>query len=251
MEQAVCLVELVVVDLFGTGQRGVGIGPPPDERPLLRRALGREVPQDAGFHGGALVNELIHDLPVQPGHSGTLVGHDLHQPVLLQPLQNHSDHGTRCPKAGAERVLAQRTARPQGQVDDLPLQYRVNFSVGLVLLFHITHLVEMIIPLAGSPSQSSLRDASSPKVGALGSPRKLHLFAKASPFGRGVTAGDGEGEDVDHVQQPYSKNSFHGAAAGRGREKAIGLPVSGWTNCSPALCRAMSPLNRLPYLPSP
>ena len=39
--------------------------------------------------------------------------------------------------------------------------------------------------LACSPSQSSLRDASSPKVGALGSPRKLHLFAKASPFGRG------------------------------------------------------------------
>ena len=47
---------------------------------------------------------------------------------------------------------------------------------------------------ASSPSQSSLRDASSPKVGALGSPRKVHLFAKASPFGRGVTAGDGEGE---------------------------------------------------------
>ena len=51
---------------------------------------------------------------------------------------------------------------------------------------------------AGSPSQSSLCDASSPKVGALGSPHKVHLFAKASPFGRGVTAGDGEGEDVDH-----------------------------------------------------
>ena len=39
--------------------------------------------------------------------------------------------------------------------------------------------------LACSPSQSSLRDASSPKVGALGSPRDVHLFAKASPFGRG------------------------------------------------------------------
>ena len=35
---------------------------------------------------------------------------------------------------------------------------------------------------ASSPSQSSLRDASSPKVGALGNPRKVHLFAKASPF---------------------------------------------------------------------
>ena len=35
---------------------------------------------------------------------------------------------------------------------------------------------------------------SSPKGRAFGSPRKLHLFAKASPFGRGVTEGDGEGE---------------------------------------------------------
>ena len=38
---------------------------------------------------------------------------------------------------------------------------------------------------------------SSPKGRALGSPRELHLLAKASPFGRGVTAGDGEGEDAD------------------------------------------------------
>ena len=39
---------------------------------------------------------------------------------------------------------------------------------------------------ASSPSQSKpIGFASSPKVGALGSPRKLHLFAKASPFGRG------------------------------------------------------------------
>ena len=36
--------------------------------------------------------------------------------------------------------------------------------------------------VASSPSQSSLCDASSPKVGALGSPRKVHLFAKASPL---------------------------------------------------------------------
>ena len=36
---------------------------------------------------------------------------------------------------------------------------------------------------ASSPSQSKpVGFASSPKVGALGSPRKLHLFAKASPF---------------------------------------------------------------------
>ena len=46
--------------------------------------------------------------------------------------------------------------------------------------------------------------ASSPKVGALGSPHKVHLFAKASPFGRGVTAGDGEGEDAALAQQNLS-----------------------------------------------
>ena len=42
--------------------------------------------------------------------------------------------------------------------------------------------------------------ASSPKGRAFGNPHKLHLFAKASPFGRGVTAGDGEGEGADLVQ---------------------------------------------------
>ena len=52
----------------------------------------------------------------------------------------------------------------------------------------LSELVADALFLASSPSQSSLRDASSPKVGALGSPRKLHLFAKASPFGRGGTA---------------------------------------------------------------
>ena len=39
--------------------------------------------------------------------------------------------------------------------------------------------------------------ASSPKVGAFGSPRKVHLSTKASPFGRGVTVGDGEGEPAE------------------------------------------------------
>ena len=84
---------------------------------------------------------------------------------------------------GPEKHLHPSHPRPQGPAEGLQ-----------VLLF-----------LAGSPSQSSLRDArfpllsptvtSSPgrgksflKVGALGSSRRLHLFAKASPFGRGGTA---------------------------------------------------------------
>ena len=44
------------------------------------------------------------------------------------------------------------------------------------------------------------RGKSALKVGALGSPRKLHLFAKASPFGRGVTVGDGEGEPAEIIR---------------------------------------------------
>ena len=61
----------------------------------------------------------------------------------------------------------------------------------------------LLVTLAGSPSQSKpvgfarfpllsltrhlppARGKSFLKVGALGSPRRLHLFAKASPFGRG------------------------------------------------------------------
>ena len=38
---------------------------------------------------------------------------------------------------------------------------------------------------------------SSPKVGAFGSPCKVYHYAKASPFGRGVTVGDGEGEPAE------------------------------------------------------
>ena len=92
----------------------------------------------------------------------------------------------------------------------------------------------MLSFLACSPSQSkpvgfarfpllSLRDIF-PRSGgksflkgrAFGSPRKLYLFAKASPFGRGVTAGDGEGEDADLVQQTFcllSVERFRMAAA--------------------------------------
>ena len=73
--------------------------------------------------------------------------------------------------------------------------------------------------LSGLALSGSHSFASSPKVGALGSPRKLHLFAKASPFEerlpprrgkmsrndkRGsvdLRSKDGEGEDADLVQQ--------------------------------------------------
>ena len=47
---------------------------------------------------------------------------------------------------------------------------------------------------ASLPSQA-LR-ASSPKGRALGEEEKPHGISKASPFGRGVTEGDGEGKPV-------------------------------------------------------
>ena len=39
-------------------------------------------------------------------------------------------------------------------------------------------------PLELEPLRHRSRDATSPKVGGLGSPCKLHLYAKGSPFGR-------------------------------------------------------------------
>ena len=56
-------------------------------------------------------------------------------------------------------------------------------------------------PLPGSILALSVSHSldSSPKVGAFGSPCKVYLYAKASPFGRGGTEGDGEGEDAGLV----------------------------------------------------
>ena len=54
-------------------------------------------------------------------------------------------------------------------------------------------------PLPGSILALSVSHSldSSPKVGAFGSPCKVYHYAKASPFGRGVTVGDGEGEPAE------------------------------------------------------
>ncbi len=75
--------------------------------------------------------------------------------------------------------------------------------------FCFCDISNLYLQSAGSPSQSSLRDASSPKVGAFGSPCKLHLYAKASHFGRGVTEGDGEGEAVKQNHQFFLFNVQH------------------------------------------
>ena len=98
--------------------------------------------------------------------------------------------------------------------------------------FFVGRLALFVRKLALSGSHSF---ASSPKVGALGSPRKLYLYAKASPFGRGVTAGDGEGEDAKNktlsvkalrlCQLPPPRGSWR-AAPERvypARQKSMGL----------------------------
>ena len=43
-------------------------------------------------------------------------------------------------EAGAERVFAQRTAGPEGQIDDLPLEDGVYFRICFILLFHCVFL---------------------------------------------------------------------------------------------------------------
>ena len=136
VEAGVGLVEAVEVQRLGLGQLVVGGGALTDEGTVLGGAVGRKVPQHPGLHRDALVDQLIHDVPVQPGDSGALVGHDLHKAVFLQALQHHPDEGAGRAEAGAERVFAQRAAGPQGQVDDLPLEDGVYFRIRFKLLFH-------------------------------------------------------------------------------------------------------------------
>ena len=109
VQQGVGLVQAVEVRRFSPGEGGVGLGPPPDEGPVLRGAVGGKIPQDLGFHRDALVNKLIHDLPVEAGDGGAFVGHDLDEAVLLQALQHHPDEGAGRTEPGAERILAQQS----------------------------------------------------------------------------------------------------------------------------------------------
>ena len=49
-QQAVGLVQLIVIRGLGPCKGFVGIHPHPDQRPLLRSAFGGEVPQDLCLH---------------------------------------------------------------------------------------------------------------------------------------------------------------------------------------------------------
>ena len=138
VQQAVGLVQLVVVRGLGPCKGFVGIHPHPDQRPLLRGAFGGEVPQDLCLHRRALVDQFIHDAAVQAGDGGALVGHDAHQTAFFQALQHHPDQGARCAEAGTQRVFTQGGAGTDGQVDDLPLQHRIDLSISFVL-FHRFH----------------------------------------------------------------------------------------------------------------
>ena len=69
-------------------------------------------------------------------------------------------------------------------------------------------LTRQIPPFVAARHLPPARGKSFLKGRALGSPRKLHLFAKASPFGRGVTVGDGEGEPAK-VKNTTSKRLLH------------------------------------------
>ena len=94
----------------------------------------------------------------------------------------------------------------------------------------------MLVTLAGSPSQSKpvgfagfpllsltrhlppARGKSFLKVGALGSPRKLHLFAKASPFGRG---GCDQREQTERASLLRTNAAVHDLAQDRIMQKAF------------------------------
>ena len=53
-------------------------------------------------------------------------------------------------------------------------------------------------------------------------------------------------------QKPPSYRTLsHASPSGMGRANSMGWPETGWSNARCALWRAMVPLRRLPYLPSP
>ena len=83
VQAAVGFVQLVEVRVLDTGKGFVRVHPRTDLRPLRRGGDGGKIAQDAPLHSGALVDQLVHDAPVQPGDGGALVGHDAHQPVFL------------------------------------------------------------------------------------------------------------------------------------------------------------------------
>ena len=55
-----------------------------------------------------------------------------------EALQHHPDQGARCAEAGTQRVFTQGGAGTDGQVDDLPLQHRIDLRISFVL-FHRFH----------------------------------------------------------------------------------------------------------------
>ena len=93
-------------------------------------------------------------------------------------------------------------------------RYLVLFFVKMALVQTCSPsqaLTRQIPPFVAARHLPPERGKSFLKGRALGNPRKLHLFAKASPFGRGGFAKqDGEGEDADLVTTVFSRESRSG-----------------------------------------
>ena len=77
---------------------------------LHGRADLHKIAEDHTLHGHALVDDLVHHAGVDGGDDGALAGDDLHEVVLLQPLQHAADGGARDAEPLAQLVLAQRFA---------------------------------------------------------------------------------------------------------------------------------------------
>lgn len=77
---------------------------------LHGRAGLHKIAEDHALHGHALVDDLVHHAGVDGGDDGALAGDDLHEVVLLQPLQHAADGGARDAEPLAQLVLAQRFA---------------------------------------------------------------------------------------------------------------------------------------------
>ncbi len=73
VQAAVGLVQLVVIRALPWRQGPRRLPPACGSTPAAPGCTaGRKIPQYAGFHGGALVDQLVHDAAVQPGDGGAL-----------------------------------------------------------------------------------------------------------------------------------------------------------------------------------
>ena len=97
----------------------------------VRRGTALDViPQDHGFHGDTLINQLVDDIQIQPGYRASALGRDLHQAVFLQALQQAAHRRTRQTETLAQIVFTEPFTRfPNKMQDFIGQQLKLLFAI--------------------------------------------------------------------------------------------------------------------------